>query len=357
MALMAYTGMKMPLSQANYETIAWLCKNTGSTVTPRYQDHHFFKDYLHSMNTVMWEDQVRFFKSQQQIGLFIDIADSYLLIRISGLDSNYKLKSMFWQAREMATKSAQTIYKAILHAFTQKPKGVSDEFTITEEEFFEKLSFLNADGASENGVRRAGKGVEFAVPGKNVLHYLQERRHQLFPNGRKILGWWCVNHMLDIISARPEKDIAWIAVILTVLRSIIGHISGSSRAQGLLKWLHDMIEEHGADGHSKGLASAHYAPHRWISSAQPLKKLCEHIFDLVVYLQTLSYENRKTLSGYGEDMLKIVMDIKFVIVLPGLLDILSIMDTFNKSVQPRGTTAGKNADQISLVKNNCMILC
>ena len=108
--LMAYAIYKMPLRTKRFSTITWLCKNTGAAMFEKqYAEHYFATQYLTAMTTVFWEQAIHVFKSNQQIGLYIDVADGHLLIRISGLDSNNKLKTIFWQARHMATKNSHSL--------------------------------------------------------------------------------------------------------------------------------------------------------------------------------------------------------------------------------------------------------
>ena len=51
---------------------------------------YFFDEYLQAVNSILMEKAYKFFKQCSQIGLYIDIADSYLIIRITGLDGKHK---------------------------------------------------------------------------------------------------------------------------------------------------------------------------------------------------------------------------------------------------------------------------
>jgi len=348
--LVAYTTLKMPLSAASYHTVAGLCRTVGGeTCLARYQDHYFLGEFLSALNTVLWEDNARFVKNCEQIRLYIDIADGFLIIRVSGLTEKKRLRTIFWQARNMAKKGARDIAAAILRAFTVSPPGVSEEFAMTEAEFLKKLSLLVADGASENGVRSNGQPCDQAKEGQNVLWYLQSRKDELTDDKIKILAYWCSSHKLNLVSAAPEKSIAWVAVIMTFLRSLVGHIVYSSKAQNTLKWLSTLVDED-MEHATKSMASVHYAPQRFLSAVQPLSVICDRIEEVIIYLKTLTFEdNTKAVKTWAEGMLN-VMDLRFFMVVPGLLDILTVLNDFNKGTQPRSTRAETVADKLSLAK-------
>jgi len=349
-SLVAYTVLKIPLSAANYETVAGLCKTVGgATCLAQYQDHYFLKEFLTAINTVIWENNVRFVKSCNQIGLYMDVADGFLLIRVTGLDDRHRLKTIFWQARLLSKKKAKDIAVAILHAFTQAPPDVSEEFTLTEPEFLQKLNLCVMDGASENGVRTGSVPIDHAKEGKNVLWYLQSKKEEVAKDKRQILAYWCSSHRVDLATAAPEKTTAWVAVLMTFMRSLVGHIVASTKAQATLKWLSTIIDED-IPHVTKNLASAYYAPQRFVSCAQTLKTMCDRMDEVVLYLLTMTYEdNSKADKAWANSMLH-TMDLKFYMVVPGLLDIMMVMDSFNKCTQPRSTRAETVADQLALAQ-------
>ena len=322
----------------------------AQTCVEQYQNHYFFNEYLQALDTIIWENNMRFVKACDQIGLYLDVADGYLLIRICGLDQKCKLQTRFWQARRLATKSAKTISDAVLHAFTKAPPHVEESFVLTEQEFFTKLTLGVMDGARENGVQRGGKAVDHAFAGENVLFYLQSKKDTIVPNQQKIQGWWCNSHMLDLVSNAPEKQIAWVAVLLTFMRSLAGHIVASTKAQGILRWLSTIIDDSDADHETKSLASVHYAPQRFLSTVQPLAVICDRLDELVIYLNTVKAEDKKPLVSWADNMLETMEDMRFFLVLPGLLDILTVVNEFNQSTQSRRTRAETVAKQLILTK-------
>ena len=69
-----------------------------------------------------------------------------------------------------------------------------------------------ADGASENGVRRLGKGVDKAFEGENLAWLLQTRRNEVADEQLDMQCYWCVSHAMDVVAEAPEKQIAYIKV-------------------------------------------------------------------------------------------------------------------------------------------------
>ncbi len=59
------------------------------------------------------------------------------------------------------------------------------------------------------------------------MSYLQAAKYEVCGEEKgNIMGDWCASHRIDIVGASPEKDVAYIAMIL---RFLIGHISGAQR--------------------------------------------------------------------------------------------------------------------------------
>ena len=156
---------------------------------------------------------------------------------------------------------------------------------------------------------------------------------------------------MDIVSENPEKNVAYIAVIMSWMRSLIGHISGSTKAQGILRWLALLVWNSDGDASLKdapsSLAAVRYAPQRWLSQVGPLKAIVGRFNDIWMYLVMKAGETQE--KDFAENLLKPMEDIRFFLILAGFLDILLVLDTFNKTTQPRGTSAEKVDSEIYLV--------
>ena len=163
-------------TEDSWETLSWLVKQIGGAITPRYSDHNFMKQAREHISLVLAEEAVIQFKAARGVALYWDIGASFLLIRVGVLTAKGEMRTYFWQARAVALKTAQSLFKAICNAFkgTLHPMMAGNEdFELSEEELFRKLKVGVADGASENGVRKKGKMLEQADEGENVMSYLQ----------------------------------------------------------------------------------------------------------------------------------------------------------------------------------------
>ena len=83
----------------------------------------------------------------------------------------------------------------------------------------------------------------------------------------------------------------YISVLMDFLRSIIGHVMGSTRAQSLLDWIAKMIHiEKGDDptAATGSLSSLHRAPQCWLSDVVPLTAIVTRVGDLLMYFFALS---------------------------------------------------------------------
>ncbi len=135
-------------------------------------------------------------------------------------------------------------------AFTERPlKALNKWYVILEKEWLQKIGALVGDGASELGLRRSGKPVEEAKAGDNLFHKLQQRcRTVLGARWPCILGFWCTNHRIDIVAAKPEKEIQYVQELLSFFRSVVGHVMFSTRAQGILEYIAEaMYADHGVN--------------------------------------------------------------------------------------------------------------
>eukprot|EP00973_Karenia_brevis_P029545 4076322-Karenia_brevis.AAC.1 len=73
------------------------------------------------------------------VTIHVDMAESYLMIRVGLLTSAGASKTIFWQARHLASKSAEAIWIGLRNAFLQKPhKHLCDWYVITEKEWLQK---------------------------------------------------------------------------------------------------------------------------------------------------------------------------------------------------------------------------
>ena len=125
-----------------------------------------------------------------------------------------------------------------------------------------------------------------------MLFLMQDRKTHLLKETSQILGYLCTSHRIDIVSGDAEKEVSYIALLLSFMRSLVGHIATSDRAQGFLRSIAAMIfDERGDDPQAStgSLAAVSYAPQRWLSSVQPLTVLTTRIDDLVICIVCISY--------------------------------------------------------------------
>ena len=111
----------------------------------------------------------------------------------------------------------QAICDAFMNAVTVKTKVSSHALTAAE--LFEKTVIFLADGASVMGVRSKGKTVSHARAGENFFHYLQSAADEYFSNKdggqkKKIIGYWCDNHRLDIVASDGESSSVYVQDLL-----------------------------------------------------------------------------------------------------------------------------------------------
>ncbi len=117
-----------------------LCQSIGANICQRDQDIYFLSESLASFNVVMLEQVITTFKAARCIVPCWDIGGHYLLIRFACHNERFKPVTHFWQARLVATKTAKSLCKAIIAAFTKKQSPLLDEkFTIAEAAFLGKL--------------------------------------------------------------------------------------------------------------------------------------------------------------------------------------------------------------------------
>ena len=154
-----------------------------------------------------------------------------------------------------------------------------------------------------------------------------------------IIGQWCNNHRLDCVVDAGEHAVAFVALILAWLRGLCSHVWQSPKSKGILahiaSMVYSLVGDHGLDHvTSASLASLHYAPQRWLSHVAPLKSLCSRIGDIVLYLLDRKADKSKATRIWAADMYKLVADVRFWLVLPGLLDVLILHNKVNARLQP-----------------------
>ena len=135
------------------------------------------------------------------------------------------------------------------------------------------------------------------------------------------------------------------------MRSLIGHITASTKAQGIFRWFALLIWNSEGDESLRdapsSVAAVRYAPQRWLSQVGPLGAIVGRVNDIWMYLVILESESAN--KEFSQNMLQAMEDIRFFLILAGFLDILVVLDSFNKSTQPRGASADKVEFEINLV--------
>ena len=67
-----------------------------------------------------------------------------------------------------------------------------------------------------------------------------------------------------------------------------------------------------------------------------MKALCEKMDHFLMYMLELSLDPRHNYAEYGQAMVKEFSDVRFHLVLPGILDINQVLDEANRGLQPLG---------------------
>ena len=148
-----------------------------------------------------------------------------------------------------------------------------------------------------------------------------------------IIGYWCDNHRVDKIVAKPEKEPAYISDLMGWFRSLCGHVVSSDKAKASLDYIALMIAMGPANGDGSSAASLWYAPQRWISAAGPMNTITEKLEHLCLYLEELKKSKNAAQRTFAEDLCLPFNNIRFYLVLNGIADILGLFDTLNASLQ------------------------
>jgi hypothetical protein len=364
LAVLCFAALVLPLSAQAFEKISRIVGIIGANlgVNIRHQSTYFFSELLLSLDLIIWESMICAFKGASQMALHLDGADDYLLLRVVLLSPSFVPVSMFWQARKMAGKCHEAVWQGVLNAFTCLQHRLLDAwYAITEAEFLGKVCVLVADGASELGVRRNGQVVESANDGDNFFHKMQARAKEVlgdsFPS---ILGYWCANHRIDLAPAAADRKFNYTTTLLAFFRSLTGHVMFSGRARGILDFLaRALYDENGPneDSTSNSLASLHRAPQRWLGDAKPCKSFVSRIADVCLYTRELQGENKKVHRDLGAQWAVHINDIRFYVVMPGISDLLTTVDDFNKKNQPGKSNVETVGEQLQLCAERLDYLC
>ena len=186
-----------------------------------------------------------------------------------------------------------------------------------------------------------GASSSSAFAGKNFFNLLQQKRDEFCgADAMPILGYWCENHRYDQIASDAEAAISYVSELLAFFRSIVGHIVGSDRAKGLLDYmalLLETVDNAAPDVAQAGsLSSVHLAPQRWLSTVKPMQVLNSKMEHLLMYGLELSLDPRYKYLELGASIVQEYKDIRFHLVLPGILDCNEILDDVNKQLQSLG---------------------
>ena len=364
LAVLCYAALMLPLSAQAFEKLARVVGLIGANlgVNQRYQTTYFFSELLLSLDVIIWESMICAFKAASQFTLHLDGADDYLLLRVVLISPSFMTTSMFWQARKMSGKCSEAVWQSVLKAFTVLQHSALDSwYTITEAEFLGKLCALVADGASELGVRYRGKMCEAAKPGANLFHKMQSRRDELVGESEPpLLGYWCASHRIDLAPAAADKKHSYTTTLLSFFRSLTGHIMFSGRARGILEFLAKALFDEGGvneDSTSRSLASLYRAPTRWLSDAKPSRSFVSRISDFILYVRELEEEKKKVHKDLGAQWAVHLKDIRFYVVMPGISDMLQIVEDFNHKSQPGKTTMEDVSEQLQLCIDRLEDLC
>ena len=339
-----YLALALPVSASKFSSIITMANDTGADVMPnQYMEKHFFTQGMKCFDVIISEAVFATLKKARRVAWHIDVGGGVLLIRYYALTEKFRRVSHYVQGRTVASHTADGLFVGFVEALTKATDNVPDAaIRLTDKEVYDKSAVFLADGASTMGVRRKGASASSAFQGKNFFSLLQKQRDEFCGTGEvpPILGYWCENHRYDQIASDAESAITYVSALLALFRSIIGHIMGSDRAKGLLDYMALLLEtdDNAAPDVAQGgsLSSVHYAPQRWLSTVKPLQVLTDKVEHLLMYALELSLDPRHKYMEFGMSILQEFKDIRFHLVLPGILDCNEILDDANKQLQSLG---------------------
>ena len=171
----AYACMVLPMSSRSFQTISRVAGGVGARFPDmqHYQNKDFFKDLVLDFDLIRWENAIQAFKAATMISVHVDGADGFFLIRVGFLTADLQGTTMFWQARHLASKTAEACFQGLRNAFIELPhKSLNKWYHITETEWMQKLCAVVGDGATDLGLRANGKGVEEICYSLSPVHPL-----------------------------------------------------------------------------------------------------------------------------------------------------------------------------------------
>ena len=337
-----YTAVALPISANKFGKLMHVADKTNAEIVEgQYLGDHFFTNGLDCLNRVVSESVFKVLKKARKVAWHMDVGGGVLLIRFFALNSYYERQSHFVPRRTLGSHTAKAMFEGFLRSLTAPSKVQTLADVLSLQEVCEKSVVFLADGASSMGVRSKGKSTCKAVTGDNFFHLLQKKVDEVLGAGvRPVIGCWCDNHRIDVVASDCETKIAYVSDLLKFFRSVIAHIMQSDRAQGLLDYIAFLLEPPTESeeiiASSGSLSSVHFAPQRWLSTVKPMKALVEKMEHFLLYMLELSIDPRHNYQDFGKAMVNEFSDVRFHLVLPGLLDINMVMDEANRSLQPIG---------------------
>ena len=82
-----------------------------------------------------------------------------------------------------------------------------------------------------------------------------------------------------------------------------------------------------------------------------MKALCEKMDQFLMYMLELSLDPRRKYEEFGQAMVKEFSDVRFHLVLPGILDINEVLDEANRGLQPLGINIWAATGMIKTMKS------
>ena len=256
---------------------------------------------------------------------------SFFAIRVHFLDQKFTPQTALWQVRSNSAGDHRSLCAAVVSAFTEPPcKEVSDSEMFSREEFARKLTAFTADGASVMGTQRSSRPLAAPIPGPtgNLANSLQELKQE-FDCPEKILVAWCCPHRLELVANKLETVDAF-RPLLEVVRKLCSHVVQTRRARAALQSLHALFTGEwggGADG-------LRYAPHRFISHAEPTLRICDCYMDIIGYVNSCCVNPSDNVQQHwAQYMFSQLQRLESWLLLAGAADVLAILKRANVRTQ------------------------
>ena len=87
-----------------------------------------------------------------------------------------------------------------------------------------------------------------------------------------------------------------------------------------------------------------------------MQSLDTRLPDLLLHIVLQSLDSEKSVRARADEWLKRITDIRFFGVMPGILDMLEVLDAFNKATQPAGTSFEQVTMEVALFENRMLDL-